>query len=213
MAAPQKFLFEVSFDHANGEAAPRRGVEKRFTRAEVEATRAAALAEGHQSGIAEAEATAASLAAAALDAIAQGVERLIATHDVTTAETQRRALDALRAIVVKALPALAAQGPVAEVEAFAAKVLHDAIDEPRVVLRVPTALYDAVQPRLGAIAAAAGYAGRMVLLADDTLAGGDARVEWADGGGERHLDRLIADIETTLARSSAPTHATDTTSP
>ena len=39
MTAPQKFLFDVSFDHANGEM-PRRGIEKRFTRAEVEATRA-----------------------------------------------------------------------------------------------------------------------------------------------------------------------------
>ncbi len=211
MTAPQKFLFDVSFDHANGET-PRRGIEKRFTRAEVEATRAAALAEGHQAGLAEAETTAASLAAAALDAIAAGVERLIATHDVTTSETQRRAIDALRAIVGKALPALAAHGPVAEIEAFAAKVLHDAIDEPRVVLRVPASLYDAVQPRLAAIGAASGYAGRMILLADDSLTGGDARIEWADGGGERHLASLIADIETTLARPSASTDATDTTS-
>jgi flagellar assembly protein FliH len=205
VASPKKFLFEVSFDQVDGEAPPRRAIEKRYTRAEIEATRAAALAEGRQAGLDEAAAGVDSLAAEALDAIAHGIETLIAGQDATTIETQRRALDALRAIIAKTFPALAARDPLAEIEAFAAKCLHDAIDEPRIVLRVPAPLYDTVQARLSALGTASGYAGRIVLLADDALAGGDARIEWADGGSERNLDRQRADIDSVLARPDAPT--------
>ena len=44
-------------------------------------------------------------------------------------------------------------------------------------------------------------AGRIVLLADETLGLGDARVEWADGGAERDTGRLMRDIDGALARA------------
>ena len=58
------------------------------------------------------------------------------------------------------------------------------------MLRVNDALFDALQRRLAAIAQANGYAGKIVLLADDALAPGDGRIEWADGGAERDTRRL-----------------------
>ncbi|HVA15524.1 MAG TPA: hypothetical protein VNF99_19910 [Stellaceae bacterium] len=209
MALPQKFTFDVSFDHLDGPSS-RSGTERRFTRAELEATRQAALAEGHAAGLAEAAKAAAALSADSLAAIARGVVALLAAQDATTADTQRRALAAMQSIVAKLVPGLAAKDPLGEVETFAAKCLNEAIEEPRIVLRVAPEIYEPLRERLDALAATAGYAGRIVLLAEDALAAGDARVEWADGGAERNLAGQCEQIDTLLAHRCDPAAAPST---
>jgi flagellar assembly protein FliH len=203
MAKPEKFTFDVSFDHLGGMSS-RSLAERRFTRGEIEATRQAALAEGHAAGVADAAKSAQSLTADSLAAIAQGVAALLAAHDATTADTQRRAMAAMQTIVAKLVPGLAAKNPLGEVEAFAIKCLHEAIAEPRVVLRVAAEIYEPLRERLDALAATAGYAGRIVLITDDALAPGDARVEWADGGAERDLAAQCAQIDNLLDRHGDP---------
>lgn len=203
MAMPQKFNFDVSFDHLGAPSA-RSLAERRFTRGEIEATRQSALAEGHAAGLAEAAQSAQSLTADALTRIAEGFAELLATQDTATMDVQRRALAALQTIVAKLVPGLAAKDPLAEVEAFAAKCLHEAIEEPRVVLRVAQEIYEPLRERLDALAHAAGYAGRIVLLADDAIPAGDARIEWADGGAERNLAGQCAEIDELLERLRDP---------
>jgi flagellar assembly protein FliH len=203
MAMQQKFTFDVSFDHLSAPSA-RSLAERRFTRNELEATREAALAEGHAAGLAEAATSAQSLTADALAQIAESLTALLSAQDAATIDTQRRALAAMRTIVAKLVPGLAAKDPLTEVEAFATKCLHEAIDEPRVVLRVAQEIYEPLRERLDALANAAGYAGRIVLLVDDAIAAGDARVEWADGGAERNLAGQCAEIHELLERRRDP---------
>lgn len=203
MALPEKFTFDVSFDHLGAPTA-RSLAERRFTRGELEATRQSALAEGHAAGLAEAAASAQSLTAGALARIAESLAALLATQDAATTDAQRRALAAMQTIVAKLVPGLAAKDPLTEVEAFATKCLHEAIDEPRVVLRVAQEIYEPLRERLEALAHAAGYAGRIVLLVDDAIAAGDARVEWADGGAERNLAAQCAEIDELLERRRDP---------
>jgi len=193
MALPQKFTFDISFDHLGAPSA-RSLAERRFTRSELEATRQSALAEGHAAGLAEAAKSAQSLTADALARIAERLGALLAGQDAVTNDTQRRAIAAMQTIVAKLIPGLATKDPLTEVEAFATKCLHEAIDEPRVVLRVAQEIYEPLRERLDALAEGAGYAGRIVLLADDAIAAGDARVEWADGGAERNLAGQCAEI-------------------
>ena len=205
MGMAKKYLFDVSFDEVAEKTEPTTVVlEETFTRAQIEEARRAAQAEGRSVGLAEANTAATAKAAAALDAIAAGLPPFIATQDAHSAEIQRQAIAALRIIVAKALPAFAACEPLAEIEALAEKCLMEAIDEPRVVLRVANEVYDAVRERIDAIAAASGYGGRIVLLADDNLSGGDARIEWADGGAERRLADQLNEIDAALARIADP---------
>ena len=203
MALPQKFSFDVSFDHL-GVPSARSLAERRFTRGEIEATRQSALAEGHAVGLAEAAKSAQALTADALARIAEGFAALLATQDAATMDAQRRALAAMQMIIAKLVPGLAAKDPLTEVEAFATKCLHEAIAEPRVVLRVAQEIYEPLRERLDALANAAGYDGRIVMLVDDTIAAGDARVEWADGGGERNLAGQFAEINELLERRRDP---------
>ena len=208
MALPQKFTFDVSFDHLGAPSA-RSLAERRFTRSELEATRQSALAEGHAAGLAEAAKSAQSLTADALARIAERLAALLAVQDAVTSDTQRRALAAMQTIIAKLVPGLAAKDPLTEVEAFATKCLHEAIDEPRVVLRVAQEIYEPLRERLDALAEGAGYAGRIVLLADDAISAGDARVEWADGGAERNLAGQCAEINDLLERRLDPAASPD----
>ena len=215
MPMPKKYLFDVSFDHVDikPEAVPEPVVEPKVSLAELEAARQAALAEGRRAATAEASDATATKAAAALDALVKGIAGLLAAQDAKIAEIQREAIAALRIVIAKTLPALAARAPLAEIEALAGKCLIEAIDEPRVVLRVGNEVYEPVKTRLDEIAAASGYAGRMVLLADDNLAGGDARIEWADGGAERKLSDQLNQIDAAMARLSDPAACPTPTSP
>ena len=204
MATARKYLFDVSFDQAKAPATPAPPPEEKFSRAELDAAQVAARAEGREAGLAEANDAAAAKAAAALERLAQGVTALLAAQDATVAETQRQAIAALRVVVAKALPAYGAKGAVVEIEALTTKCLVEALDEPRVVLRVANDVYEPVRDRLEAMAAASGYAGRIVLLADETLSAGDARLEWADGGVERKLAEQLGEIDAAMARNGDP---------
>lgn len=215
MATARKYLFDVSFDHAASkpDPAPAPEPEEKFSRAELEAAKQAARAEGQSAGLAEANDATTAKAAATLEILAKGVTAFIAAQDATAAETQRQAIAALRVIVAKTLPAFAAKGALAEIEALVTKCLVEALDEPRVVLRVANDVYEPVRGQLEAMATASGYAGRIVLLADEALAAGDARLEWADGGVERTLAEQLAEVDAAMARSCDPAATPNPPSP
>jgi flagellar assembly protein FliH len=212
MAATQKFLFDVSFDAPDLSAASSPALRKApqeptFTRAELEAARLKATAEGHAAGLAEANAAIEQRAAAALAALANGVAALTAARATLAAEMQARAAAVIRAIAQKVAPVLCRREPLAEIEALLRDCLGEQRDEPRIVLRVADALFEPMQRRLDDLAAAEGFAGKLVLLADPAMGPGDCRVEWADGGAERNIRRLLTDIDAALARFAAPTRS------
>ena len=203
MATPTKYLFERSFDHVEQPRAISRKPppEPPVSRAEFEAARNAAFAEGRKSGLAEAAHSAEERTAAALTKLAGDIMALLALREECTADVEARAIEAMRAIMRKAVPALCRKEPLAEIESVIGACLHEAFEEPRIVLRVADAQFEPVQRRLAALAAAAGYAGKLVLLADNTLGPGDVRIEWAEGGAERQVPRLLSDIDAALARA------------
>jgi flagellar assembly protein FliH len=203
MGTPTKYLFDQSFDHIEQPRTISRKPppELPVSRAEFEAGRAAAFAEGRKSGLAEAAQSAEERSAAALTALATDIKALLTLREECTAEVERRAIEAMRAIMRKAVPALCRKDPLAEIEAVIDACLHEAFEEPRIVLRVADAQFEPIQRRLDAVATAAGYAGKLVLLADNTLGPGDVRIEWAEGGAERQVPRLLSDIDAALARA------------
>lgn len=205
-----KFLFDVSFDDEVEE--PATAVEEdlppppppppSFSEDELAEARSLAYLAGQEAGeLAALE----RIEAAALDSlgrievqIAAAMEAFVARGEDSDRATLRIAL----AIARKLLPATAERQGLAEMEAVIAAALADARDEPRLVVRVAESLYDTLQARIGAVAQARGYAGKVILLGDDTLLPGDCLVEWADGGTERRMSRiwqaLDAQLETLL---------------
>ncbi|SRR5579883_197019 len=204
MAAPRKYLFDVSFDHPQGPVAvrfQRNPSEPTFTRADLEAACAAARQEGHQAGVAEAAAGIESRLAAATEAVASGLVRLVERSDEIRRETETHAVELLRSVAAKAVPALARREPLAELEAMVIDCLREAAEEPRIVLRVNAAMFDPMRERLHAITQSHGFAGKFVLLVDDSIGPADARLEWADGGAERDIRRIARDLDAVLERA------------
>lgn len=218
MSAPHKFLFDESFDLPDPPPPARKAPppppppppEPTFSKAELEAARLAGLAEGRAQALAEATQAIEQRLADALSALESGLKSLIEDRDSAIGEARRNGLETVRAIVQKAVPVLCRKSPLTELEAMIAECLREAFDEPRIVLRVSDALFEPLQARLGALTLSTGFAGKVVLLADEALGPGDARVEWAEGGAERDTRRLLRDIDEALMRALDTLTATPT---
>jgi flagellar assembly protein FliH len=126
---------------------------------------------------------------------------LLAASEQHHAAIHRDAVALMQAIVRKVAPSLARRAALDEVAAFTLNCLREALDEPRVVLRVPDALFEAVQRDVAPLASSTGFAGKLVIIADDAMPPCDCRVEWADGGAERDFARVWQDIDAAIART------------
>jgi flagellar assembly protein FliH len=202
MRSPQKYLFDVSFDEPDPPVpgAGRHAPEPVFTRADLDAAQAEGFVQGRGAALAEAARSGEARAATALEALERNVAVLLEARAAIAREAVRDAVALLRAVLGKAVPALCRKDPLAEIEALVVRCLGETLDEPRLVLRVNDALFDALQSRLAGLAQAQGFAGKLVLLADAALGPDEGRVEWADGGAERDTRRLLAETDAVLSR-------------
>jgi flagellar assembly protein FliH len=204
MALAQKFLFDFSFDAPGGDARQRGVVtpaEPVFTRLELDAATARARDEGHAAGMSEALSQREHQVTEALSAIAERLGTLLAEKASADRESERNTIELTRAIASKLFPALLRKGALAEIEAIVIQCMHDTIGEPRLVLRVPDAIFEAAQQRIAPLAASNGYPGKVIILVDESLGESDCRVEWADGGAERDTARSWRDIDTAITRA------------
>jgi flagellar assembly protein FliH len=209
----EKFLFETCFDaeqsaRAKAAAAAKAAAEEppapTFSEAELAAARQAAFAEGKADGITEAERGHAARLATAVDALAPQLAQL-AREVAGEAEARRRdSLEAALTVVRKLFPQLARAHGLDELHAVIGQCLERLRDEPRVVIRCADADLDALRERAERGAAHSGFEGKLVFLADERLASGDLRVEWADGGAERDQKALWQEIDAVIARALTP---------
>jgi flagellar assembly protein FliH len=157
-------------------------------------------ADGFANGKAAAETAATARISAALERLADQLEYIVQSAADTAARQREGVIEIGAAIARKLLPDLSRRQGTAEVETMIAAVITDLIDEPRMVIRVADADLDALSERIDAIAARRGFTGKVVLLAEPSVASGDCRIEWADGGVERDSVRLWHDIDMAVAR-------------
>ncbi len=221
MAKPQKYMFDLDFDHptpaepraTEAEVEPEAPEEPEppppptFTEEELAIARDSAYAEGRDSGRAEAMETLEQATAAALTAITGHMDALFRRQEEANDANARNAVRVAMAVLRKILPAACEKHAFDEVAKVIEEVVGHILDEPRIIVRLAAALVDPVRDRLEAVAQAHGFEGRVVVQADPRLAAGDCRVEWTDGGAERDQARLMQEIEAVVAR--ALDHAAD----
>jgi flagellar assembly protein FliH len=157
-------------------------------------------ADGFANGKAAAEAAATARLAATLERLADQLEYIVQSAVDTAARQREGVIEIGAAIARKLLPDLSRRQGTAEAEAMMSAVITELIDEPRMVIRVADEDLDALSERIDAVAQRRGFAGKVVLLAEPTVAAGDCRIEWADGGVERDSARLWNDIDQAVVR-------------
>jgi len=198
MTTQPKFTFDVEF-RAEGDLisnSARARQKKVHTQDEIDQMCSRARAEGVKSG----QVRAAEALAAAADQLVEAM-RAALTRTHGDVEAMRAEAAELAFIAAKKLAPMAiARHPEGEVEAALREAIHQAIGEPRIVLRASQAVIDALSDRLSELAHEEGFEGRIVATPDNTITGSDCRIEWRGGGAERSYDALEQAIGELIAR-------------
>ncbi len=171
------------------------------TPASGDAKRLAALneaeAEGYRRGVEDgrrqAEAQIAARLADAVARLAAGSAELIAGADADRAAMQEEGLALAMALGRKLAGESLARQPLAAIGELARQAFQHLRGVPHLVVRVNEGLVDDVERLMKGLARERGYEGRIVVMGEPDIAPGDARLEWADGGMARELNRLHAE--------------------
>jgi len=179
MAAPAKFLFDIDF------AAPDRK-EKAATPAEIAEMVAEAEARAYRAGYDaaqhEAKIESDRRLALALEEIAIAIGAIAARVNGIENRMETEAVEVAVAVAKKLCAELVAREPLGEITALVSDCFSHLVATPHLVVRINDGLYDAARTQIERLAAHAGFEGRLVILAEPTIATGDCRIEWADGG-------------------------------
>ncbi|MEI9931477.1 MAG: hypothetical protein WDM89_13295 [Rhizomicrobium sp.] len=111
-------------------------------------------------------------------------------------EAAEIAVAAGRKLVPLALGAL----PAADVELALREAIHQAIGEPRIVLRAGPRVIEALKDKIDGIAHEEGFDGRIIAAADPAINGADCRIEWRGGGAERSQAAIEQELAAIIAR-------------
>ncbi len=172
---------------------------KRLSPEEVSAECAAAYERGKQDATAQAERKAAAALEALADAASAVLTRLDAESTAMREEAARIALAAARKIAGAALDAFGAERAAAAVEAAMDALRH----QPRLLLKLPAADVEALQPRIARMCETHAYAGAVIVRADDKLKSGDVVIDWSDGvialSPNEAAERITALVDAALA--------------
>jgi flagellar assembly protein FliH len=195
----KKFLFDNNLEKEIPAAA--------YTEEQMALARAQSHAQGKAEGLKEASERQEESINAALQRIGVLAEKLAADDDRRELDQTISATKLAMRVAHKLLPQFARKHSLPEIERVIIESLEIRKDEPRIAVTVPAQHLDALKSRVDALALEKGFAGKVILIADDNLSPSDCRVEWADGGAERLYERLFSQIETEFAKAIAGMNA------
>jgi flagellar assembly protein FliH len=195
MKATAKYLFDEDF--AAGEKPTITMVEHERRRADAESQ---AYRQGFTAGQEEAHQEATKRMADALSVIADGLGRLDGALTAIETRLETEAVEVSVAVAAKLAPALIAREPFAEIAALATECFHHLVSTPLVTARIAADVHEIAKERIEEIARSSGFEGRLAIISDESLAPGDCRVEWADGGIIRDHTATASAIDETVAR-------------
>jgi len=194
-AEVKKFTFDTEF-RPEGDLisnAARARQKKVVTQDDIDNMLARAREQGMKVGqVRAAEATAASVEKLC-DIVHEVINNVENEIDTMRREAAEIALTAARKLAHFAV----SQFPEYDVEEALREAVHQAIAEPRIVLRAAPVVVEAIKPRLDELAQEMGYEGRLVATQDPSIQGADCRIEWRGGGAERnmqHLEETIGEV-------------------
>lgn len=180
MGAPAKFLFDLDFavpDAAKERAATSAEVAQQIADAEARAYR-----EGFDAAQREAKVESDRRAAQALEEIGTAIKGIAARFAGIETRMETEAVDVAVAVARKLCSELIAREPLGEITALVSDCFSHLVATPHLVVRINDALYEAAHDNIERMATHSGFQGRLVILAEPTIATGDCRIEWADGG-------------------------------
>jgi flagellar assembly protein FliH len=191
-----KYMFDTAFADDGAAEAARARKRRTFTEAEVEQLCAQARAEGMTAGEVRAQEAIALATKEAGNAIKGALALIERERRKLLEENSKLALALATKLAHRALDLF----PHLEVEAAMREAVHQAIGEPRLVLRTSPPVAEKLATRAGEIAHEEGFDGRVQVSPDPALVRADCRIEWRGGGAERASAALESALEELIAR-------------
>lgn len=195
MAAAAKFLFDEDF--ASGEKPTITLVEAERRREDAESM---AHRKGFEAGQNQARTEQNERIARALSALAEQATLLNGQLRDIEARLESEAVHVAFAVASKLAPELIAREPFAEVEVLATDCFRQIIATPQISIHVGNDIFEDAKQKLEDIARSRGFEGRLVVSADPSLAGGNCRIEWAEGGVVRDREATLKTIDEAVQR-------------
>ena len=192
---PAKFKFDTEFRSEGDQVsmAARARAKRMVSQDEIDQMSAKARAEGMKSGEARAQEAVAQGARDMAAILRQALERTHADIEQVREEAAEIAFAVARKLAALAIDAL----PTADVEQALRDAIHQAIGEPRIVLRASPRVIGALNDRIEEIAQEEGFEGRVIVSADPAIKSADCRIEWRGGGAERSehaIDQALGEL-------------------
>ncbi len=190
-----KFTFDTEFraEHDLLSNAARLRQKKSYSNDEIDALCAKYRTEGMKAGQVRAAEAIAAGAHSAIEAVKAALAQSREDIEDLRGQAARLAMIAARKLARAAISAL----PQAEVEEALRAAMHQAIGEPRILLRASPGVAEALNRQIADIAHEEGFDGRVQISADPSIKGADCRIEWRGGGAERSehaIDEALAEI-------------------
>lgn len=217
MAQIRKFLFETDFDQpsrpAKAQAAPEKAQKPKeppppsYGEEDLAAARREGFEAGRAEALREAEESAARRLADAGEQLAAGLAGLRQRQEAANAALAADAMNVALAAVRKMLPELARRHGLEEVTAVLRECVARLTPEARVLVRVHPELAAPLRETVEPLRLRSGFSGALEVTEDETVAPGDCRVDWDDGGAERDSEKLWRDIEAIIRRHMDATQA------
>jgi flagellar assembly protein FliH len=204
-----KYTFDTEF-RPEGDLisnAARERQKKAYSHAEIDQLCARARDQGMKAGQVRAQEA---IAAGTLD-VAAVLKDVLARSSKDVEQIRADAAGIALVAAKKLARAALATLPQAEIEIALREAMHQAIGEPRIVLRTAQGVADAIAARLNEIAHDEGFDGRVQISGDPALKGTDCRIEWRGGGAERSESAIENALQDLIARHFAEVTHTEMT--
>jgi flagellar assembly protein FliH len=173
-------MFDMDF------AAPDKTREKAPTAADIAQKVANAEAKAYRDGFdaaqREAKVESDRRAALALEEIGIAIKGIAQRFAGIENRMETEAVDVAVAVARKLCSELIAAEPLAEITGLVSDCFSHLVSTPHLVVRISDSLYEEARERIEKLAKQSGFEGRLVILAEPSIATGDCKIEWADGG-------------------------------
>ena len=179
MGAPAKFLFDHDFSTESGRDYAYGGADSADR---IAAAEARGYRNGFEAGQREAAVANERRNVQALGDIGDALNLIAARFAGIETRMETEAVDVAVAVARKLTGELLANEPLAAVTALVSDCFRHLVAIPHIVVRINDAFYDAAHIEIEQLAKQSGFQGRLVILAEPDIAGGDCKIEWADGG-------------------------------
>ncbi|USG60505.1 FliH/SctL family protein [Sneathiella marina] len=193
MNTSTRFLFDREFSDdgasANGAKGASEGVAI-YTEQDLATQKQEAFAEGVKSGQDQATQTLESMLASSLDTVAMQLQQLLTSQVSQLQSIKQDAASLALAAASKLAPALIQQSPHSEIEQVIKDCLSELPEEPRIVVRAAEQTCDFLKGKVDELSAQSGFQGNIILLPEEEMQPSECRVEWADGGVERDIQKI-----------------------